>query len=149
MPNAKSLLIVAAAVWLGGCAQDATQVSSDGARSAELLQGIEIDRIGRNWVHLREFQDRAMAEAVTYAMERGVARERIERITVETTGGARRSGMRSRARGGVRRTPVRFTVWLRIADCETSILFRANATGRIAAPNDKSGCLSADGEQVQ
>ena len=149
MTNAKPLLIVAAVIWLGGCTQDASQVPSDGARSAELLQGIEIDRIGRDRVHQREFQDRAMAEAVAYALERGVARERIERITVETTGGARRSGMRSRARGGVRRTPVRFTVWLRITDCETSILFRANANGRIATPNDRSGCLSADGEPVQ
>ena len=143
MPSANTLLIVAAAIWLAGCTQDATR-----ARSAELLQGIEIDRIGRNRVHLREFQDRAMAEAVAYATERGVARERIERITVETSGGGR-SGAPMGVRGGARRSPVRFAVWLRIADCEANVLFRANATGRIARPRDKSGCLSADGEPVQ
>ena len=148
MPRAKPLLIATTAIWLGGCAADAARDPGQGAAPAELLQGIEIDRIGRNRVQLREFQDRAMAEAVAYVVDRGVGRERIELITVETVGGDRRSGMRSRARGGVRRTPVRFTVWLRIADCEASVLFRAGATGRIAEPKDKSGCLSADGEPM-
>ena len=148
MPSAKTLLIVAAAIWLGGCAQDAALGSGQGVAPGELLQGIEIDRIGRNRVHLREFQNRAMAEAVAYAMERGIARERIERVTVETSGGGR-SGASMGVRGGARRSPVRFAVWLRIADCEASVLFRANASGQIAKPRDRNGCLSADGEPVQ
>ena len=149
MQRPASLLIATAAIWLGGCAADEAGNPGQGTAPAELLQGIEIDRIGRNRVHLREFQDRAMAEAVAYVMDRGLARQRIERVTVETIGGARRSGMRSRARGGVRRTPVRFTVWLQVEGCEASVLFRANATGRIAEPKDRSGCLSANGEPLQ
>ncbi len=142
------LVIATTAIWLGGCAETAARNEDQDMAPTELLQGIEIDLIGRNRVHLREFQVRAMAEAVAYAMARGVARERIERITLETVGGAR-SGASSGRRGGGRRPATRFTVWLRIADCESSVLFRASATGRIVTPKDKSDCLSLYDGPVQ
>ena len=138
MRRARTLLIAAATFWLGGCAEDAALDSSDDVPTRELLQDIEINRIGRHRIQLRVYQDRAMAEAVAYAMDRGVARQRIERITVQTVGGAK-----SATRGGVRRSPIRYDVWLRIDGCETRVVFNANATGRIAAPTDRSGCLSA------
>ena len=139
MRRAKFLMIAATAIWLGGCAEDAALDPGEGVVPRELLQGIEINRIGRHRIQLREFQDRAMAGAVAYAMDRGVARQRIERITVQTLGGARTA-----TRGGVRRSAIRYAVWLRIEGCPKSVQFRAGATGRISTPSDKGGCLAAD-----
>ena len=139
MLRAKTMLIGALACWLSGCANGTTPSSLGSSAPGQLLQGIEIERIGRTQVGLREFQDQAMARAVAFAMERGVARQRINRITVETTGGEVR---RSRRIGG-RRAPVRFTVWLRIEGCESNVVFNAGSTGQIGAPGDTSGCLSS------
>ena len=144
MRRAKLLLIAATAIWLGGCAEDAALDPGDSVATRELLEGIEVNRIGRHRIQLREFQDRAMAEAVAYAMDRGVARQRIERITVQTLGGAK-----SATRGGVHRAPIRYTVWLRIEGCPRSVQFRAAATGRISTPEDKGGCLSTDDQPAQ
>jgi hypothetical protein len=145
MLQVKSKLIAAVTIWLAACAGDPT--SSPGGRYApgELLQGIEIDRIGQDRVGLREFQDRAMAKAVAFAINRGVARQRIIRITVDTLGGDvhRSLGVE------VRRTPVSYTLWLRINGCESDVVFRASATGRIGAPRDRSGCLSAAEQPAQ
>ncbi len=138
MRHVTFLIIAATAIWLGGCAEDAALDTGKDAVPRELLQGIEINRIGRHRIQLREFQDRAMAEAVAYAMDRGVARQRIGRITVQSLGGARTA-----TRGGVRRSAIRYTVWLRIEDCPKSVQFRAGATGRISTPSDKGGCLDA------
>ena len=76
MRHAKSLLIAATAIWLGGCVEHAVQEAGESGAPAELLQGIEIQRTGRNRADLREAQDRAMADAVAYVTDRGVARER-------------------------------------------------------------------------
>ena len=145
MLRANTMLIAVLAGWLVGCTNGATPSSGGRSAPAELLQGIEINRIGQDRVGLREFQDQAMARSVAFAMGRGVARQRITHITVDTTGGeARRS--RSIA---ARRTPVRFTVWLRIEGCESNIVFNASATGQIGAPRDSSGCLSASEQPSQ
>lgn len=79
-----------------------------------------------------------MAKAVAFTMERDVARERITAITIDTTGGQ----VRRRLGTTPRRTPVRYTIWLRIEGCDTRLVFNADAAGRIAAPTDRSGCLS-------
>ncbi len=139
MLRAKTMLIAAMASWLAGCAEDATPSPDGGYAPGELLQGIEIDRSGRDRVGLREYQDRAMAGAVGFAMDRGVGQQRITRITVDTLGGE----VRRSPGGSVRRAPVRFTVWLRIEGCESNVVFNASATGQIGAPRDSSGCLSA------
>ncbi len=68
-----------------------------------------------------------------------MARERITSITIDTSGGE----VRRRLGTTPRRTPVRYTMWLRIEGCETRVIFTANATQQIAAPTDRSGCLSA------
>ena len=144
MRRARTHLIAATAIWLAGCADDAALDAREGTVPRELLQGIEINRIGRHRLQLREFQDRAMAEAVAYIMDRGVSRQRIERITVQTLGGARTA-----TRGGVRRAPIRYTVWLRIEGCRKSVQFSAAATGRIRTPSDTGGCLAAGDPPAQ
>ena len=145
MLRARTLLIAALASWLAGCANGDTPRPSGEPAPLELLQGVEINRIGRDRLGLREFQDRAMARAVAYAMEHGVARQRINHFTVETIGG--QSG--SSGSVGGRRTPVRFTLWMRIEGCESNVVFNASATGQIASPRDRSGCLATDGQPVQ
>ncbi len=137
--RAKAIMIAVAMIWLGGCTEQATLVSSEGVLPEELLDGIAVNRIGRDRIGLGDNQDRAMAKAVAFAVERGVDRERITTITIDTTGGE----VRRRLGTTPRRTPVRYTIWLRIEGCETRVVFNANATGRIAAPTDRSGCLSA------
>lgn len=141
MRLAKTLLIAATAIWLGGCVEHAVEEAGEGGDPAVLLQGIEIERTGRNRADLRAIQDRAMADAVAYVTERGVARERIELITIQTMGGVSRSGS---SQGGVRLAPFRYTVWLQIAGCETNVKFRTGASGRIHVPRDRSDCLSYD-----
>ena len=85
-----------------------------------------------------------MAEAVAYAMDRGLARQRIKRITVQSLGGARTA-----TRGGVRRSPIRYDVWLRIEGCQRSVRFRAGPTGRITTREDKGSCLATDDQPAQ
>ena len=142
MPRTQATLIAAMAVWLAACAHGETPRPSGEPAPLELLQGVEINRIGRDRLGLREFQDRAMARAVAYAMERGVPRQRVERITVETFGGQSRGGSLT-----ARRTPVRFTLWMRVQDCDSNVVFNAGPTGQISAPRDRSGCLATDGRQ--
>ena len=139
-------LIAATAIWLGGCVEHAVQEAGEGGDPAVLLQGIEIQRTGRNRADLRAAQDLAMADAVAYVTDRGVARERIELITVQTTGGVSRSGS---SQGGVRLAPFRYTVWLQIAGCENNVKFRTGASGRIHVPRDRSDCLSDDEQPAE
>lgn len=139
-------LIAATAIWLGGCAEHAVQEAGEGGDPAVLLQGIEIQRTGRNRADLRAAQDLAMADAVAYVTDRGVARERIELITIQTMGGVSRSGS---SQGGVRLAPFRYTVWLQIEGCETNVKFRTGASGRIHVPRDRSDCLAGDDKPVE
>ncbi len=146
MGYAKALLIAATAISLAGCAEHAVEEAGEGGASPELLlQGIEIQRTGRNRPELREAQDQAMADAVAYVMDRGVARERIELITIQTMGGPTRS---AGGRGGVRRSPYRYTLWLQVEGCETNVRFRTGASARIHVPRDRSDCLAEDEEPV-
>ncbi len=145
MRHANFLLIAATAVWLGGCAEHAVEEAGEGGASAELLQGIEIQRTGRNRPELREAQDQAMADAVAYVIDRGVARERIELITIQTMGGPTRS---PGGRGGVRRSPYRYTLWLQVEGCETNVRFRTGASARIHVPRDRSDCLTEEEKPI-
>ena len=145
MLRVRILMTAVVAIWLAGCAGDTTAEPGNQYARAELLEGIEIDRIGQYRVGLREFQDRALADAVAFVTGRGVARERITRIIIDTIGG----DVTGNRRRGMRRRPVRFTLWMRIEGCEANVVFRAGPTGRIGTSQDKSGCLSAAVQPAQ
>ena len=99
-----------------------------------------IKELGSRWSqHHNWVMGRLMAD-------RGVARERIELITIQTMGGVSRSGS---SQGGVRLAPFRYTVWLQISGCEANVKFRTGASGRIHVPRDRSDCLPVDEEPAE
>ena len=108
------------------------ETRSDGAN----LQGIEIRRIGNDQPRFREFQDRAIADALTHLENNGIERSRIENVTVDTRGGSVGGGLR------VVRTAPRFTVWINVEGCNRGVAFHSSSTGRITRPSDPSDCLT-------
>lgn len=132
-----------AVALLSGCAgSTTTSVGGSGvtystpSQQGDNLQGVEIRRIGNDQPRFREFQDRAVADALAVVDRSGIDRERIKNITVDTRGGEVSGGLRPI------RTAPRYTVWLNIEGCERGVSFNASSTGRVASPSDPSGCLA-------
>lgn len=137
-------------LFLGSCSDNAI-VSAGGSPSGGSgvgltyssayggdLSGIEIRRIGNDAIRFREFQDRAIINSLGFLEASGVKRERIEGITVETQGGDS-SGF------GTFRSMPSYGVWISVKDCDSSIFFRGSASGAIARPRDRAGCLKPPG----
>ncbi len=151
MAKSVKLLPLAFSVLILGSCSDNAIVSAGGSYSGGSgagltyssayggdLSGIEIRRIGNDAIRFREFQDRTMFNALGFLEAHGIERERLKRITIETQGGG------SSGFGSFGSMPS-YGVWISIEGCESDIFFRGSASGAIARPRDRAGCLKPPG----
>ena len=130
-------LLFLISLGLGACANDGVNrgTTADYARE---FQGLEIRRIGQDNPNNREFQNRAISNALADLAAKGVNRDQIENITVSTQSG---SSFSSSFLPSIGRT-FNYDVWININGCEGSVVYRAGPTGGITTSTDKGGCLS-------
>lgn len=119
---------------LAACAGSGNNPGTTSYYAAQ-FEGLKIRRIGNDQVGNREFQNRAIANALADLAARGVDRDRIENVTVSTSGGEGSSGF-----GGLSFN-YSFDLWFNIKGCESSIVYRAGPTGRITTGYGGGECL--------
>ena len=134
----KLMVLALASLGLVACAGDDVSRGTTSAYAAE-FQGLDIRRIGNDRVGNREFQNRAILNGLQDLEAHGIGRDRIEGITVSTSGGEL---SRSSIFPTIGRT-FTYDVWYKIKGCESSVLYRAGPTGGITTSNDTSGCLGS------
>ena len=127
-----------AGLLLGSCAGDGTHRGTTADYAAE-FKGLEIRRIGNDQIGNREFQNRAISNGLRNLEAQGIGRDRIEDVTVSTSGG---EAARSSAFPllGVN---YNYDVWFNVKGCDSPVVYRAGPTGAITTSVDKSGCLGA------
>jgi len=131
-----TLLPVAVAVsFLAACAGGAASNPGTTAYYATAFQGLKIRRIGNDTPGSREFQNRALDQALDRLADNGVSRDRIDHITVSVTGGNQRNG-------GVFSSASTYRIWIDVKGCAADVMFQARASGSITTVSDKSHCLS-------
>ncbi|MHA1152895.1 MAG: hypothetical protein ACTSQ7_09575 [Alphaproteobacteria bacterium] len=127
----------------------ATACVAVGERPGDVLRrdfpAVAIRHLGaHDFLHV-DFSDRAVLNALHRTMEAGVAKDRIEKVTLTASYG--RLGATSGKSGG---RPNSYDLWLRIADCDKLVFMGANFNGRVRAIQDKGGCLKpATGSAAQ
>lgn len=134
----KLAILLLAGLGLASCANDGAHHGTTADYAAE-FQGLEIRRIGNDQVGNREFQNRAISNSLRDLAAHGIGRDRIEDITVSTSGG---EGARSSAFPTLAAN-YRYDVWFNIKGCDSSVVYRAGPTGGITTGQDKSACLGA------
>ena len=112
-------------------------------------QGIPVERRGKYEHFDREFQNRAIRDALNYLEAQGIAQARVTQVTVAprsrtgiaefrpVTFGSNRTG----AVAGVtvpRLSP--FALLVFVSGCEEPLLFRTNRIGRFETPDAPVGC---------
>ncbi len=102
------------------------------------LSGIEIRRIGNDKIFFREFQNRAMHNALVMLAQRGVPRGAVSAITIDTQGGDSGGNFFGGGHGFVQ-----YDLWVRVEGCAKNIMFNARHSGSITTMYDKGGCLAA------
>lgn len=145
MKSAAIGLLLTSGLALGACAGSSGggTVSAgglglhyDSAYNGEITD-IPVRRIGNDDIFNREFQDRALVNALGYIEASNISRERIRRVIISVEGGD--SDRNRRFSVGTSR---QFGVWVGLHDCDSDIFFRGNSVGHIARPNDEAGCLA-------
>lgn len=131
-----ALIVLGCTTDDGSKAVDGSGVGYETGSGGANLQGIEIRRIGNDQPRFREFQDRAIADALTHLENNGIERSRIENVTVDTRGGSVGGGLRAI------RTAPRYTVWINVEGCSRGVSFHSSSTGRITQPSDPGDCLT-------
>jgi len=124
-----------APLLLAACAGEGGNRGTTAHYAAE-FEGLKIRRIGNDQVGNREYQNRAISNGLRDLAAHGIARDRIEDITVSTSGGEGSSTFGFSLN-------YTYNVWFNIEGCDSPIVYRAGPTGAITTSVDKAGCLKA------